>query len=386
MNPVLPAEASVPVESKTSEDLPSATEKVVPLFEPPVAGEPPLKGKPEEDSDSDMPARMALEEFYKQLKLSQDDDDMLYRKRGLESSTNVMLGFVSSPKENRACLEKLLDDPRFTIEDLLDSGLFLPADAKAKKVFRPNSQFYGMGQVGKKPKEERKNKEDKWVWGLVHPVIVPYFDETGRVVKLRPHKGGAPGNTLCGAAKVYVPRDPKRAPDVVEYFPRAVICEGEFKAASLWRIIGGGSTKKKPWGVCAIPGVNFGANYELREELNVWLSAIGCAQVIVAFDDQDKTGKPMRDKYDALIWARYLAADLARTLHIKAKVLVLPTTWRDEKGKADWDGMIAKRQAELVSKCVLPDAAHADAGLTTTAEADQATPPPTDESSSEASP
>ena len=101
---------------------------------------------------------MALEEFYKQLKLSQDDDDMLYRKRGLESSTNMILGFVSSPTENCACLEKLLEDPRFTIEDLLDSGLFLPADAKAKKVFRPNSQFYGMGQAGKKPKEERKRR------------------------------------------------------------------------------------------------------------------------------------------------------------------------------------------------------------------------------------
>ena len=45
---------------------------------------------------SEMPARLALEEFYKQLKLSQDDDDMLYRKRGLEErdEKTLMLGFV----------------------------------------------------------------------------------------------------------------------------------------------------------------------------------------------------------------------------------------------------------------------------------------------------
>ena len=49
----------------------------------------------------------------------------------------------------------------------------------------------------------------------------------------------------------------------------------------------------------------------------------------------------MRERHEALIWARFLACDLARTLHIKAKVLVLPTEWRDDKGKADWDGALS---------------------------------------------
>jgi len=93
--------------------------------------------------------------------------------------------------------------------------------------------------------------------------------------------------------------------------------------------------------VCAIPGINFGNNHDVRADLESWLQAAQCRQVVVAFDDQDKAGRPMREQHEALIWARYLAADLARSLLIKGKVLVLPTAWRDEKGKADWDGALA---------------------------------------------
>ena len=95
------------------------------------------------------------------------------------------------------------------------------------------------------------------------------------------------------------------------------------------------------WGVCAIPGINFGNNYDLRCDLEVWLQSVQCRLVVVAFDDQDKTGRPMRERYEALIWARFLASSLAQKLHVRAKVLVLPTGWRDDKGKADWDGALA---------------------------------------------
>ena len=289
--------------------------------------------------------RLVLEDFYfhPPLTLSATDAAMLLAKRGLFGETCRRLGFVSSPVENK---DKLLGlQEKHAPDELLESGLFLPEDKKHKKEFRPNSQFYGMGQKGKKPKEQRKHREDRWIWGMVHPVIIPYFDEAGRLFKLRPHKGGAPGNTLSGASKIYVPRDYQKAPDVVETFPRVVITEGEFKAAGLWQVLGAGRDDIEdighPWGVCAIPGINFGNNYDLRSELDAWLQAVQCRLVVVAFDDQDKSGRPMRERHEALIWARFLACDLARTLHIKAKVLVLPTEWRDDKGKADWDGALS---------------------------------------------
>lgn len=163
---------------------------------------------------------------------------MLRGKRGLFGDTCQRLGFVSSPVENK---EKLLGlQEKHAADELLESGLFLPEDKKRKKEFRPNGQFYGMGQKAKKPKEERKHKDDRWVWGMTHPVIIPYFDEAGRLLKLRPHKGGAPGNTLSGASRIYVPRDYKRSPDTGETFPLVVITEGEFKAP--------------PCGRCWVPG------------------------------------------------------------------------------------------------------------------------------------
>ena len=290
------------------------------------------------------PGRLVLEEFYSRLTLTDADADTLFVKRGQTEQTSRRLGFVSNPVENRKILESLCG--KFSADERLESGLWLPEDKKRKKEFRPNSQFFGYGQVGKKPGEQRKHRDDRWVWGWTHPILIPYFDEGGRLIKLTPHKGGAPGNTLSGAIRLYVPRDFKKAraaSNAVETFPRVVICEGAFKAAALWETLGAGREDGgQPWGACAIPGINFGNNYDLRSELDAWLQAVQCRQVIVAFDDQDKSGKPMRERHEALIWARYLACDLVRTRHVRAKVLVLPKEWRDEKGKADWDGALAK--------------------------------------------
>ncbi|MDE2099460.1 MAG: hypothetical protein KGL39_19570 [Patescibacteria group bacterium] len=351
-NPVIPPEVKPEAETPNAGQVKPGGDGGSPLPDsaqaacPAPADKPkPKSQKPEDEPPAfeEPPGRLALEKFYAQLKLSPADEKTLWEKRGLLSASCRALGFVSSPVENKDILEKLRDE--FSADELLESGLFLPEDKKRKKEFRPNSQFYGMGQKGKKPKEERKHRDDRWIWGMVHPVIIPYFDEAGRLFKLRPHKGGAPASTLSGASKIYVPRDPKKAPDMVETFPRVVITEGEFKAAGLWQVLGGGRDDIEdighPWGVCAIPGINFGNNYDLRAELDAWLQAVQCRQVVVAFDDQDKSGRPMRERHEALIWARFLACDLARSLHIKAKVLVLPTEWRDDKGKADWDGALA---------------------------------------------
>ena len=51
-------------------------------------------------------------------------------------------------------------------------------------------------------------------------------------------------------------------------------------------------------------------------------------------------------RYDAHIWARYLARQLSKQGY-EGKVRVLPDEWRDESGKADWDGHLAALLIQL---------------------------------------
>jgi hypothetical protein len=128
----------------------------------------------------------------------------------------------------------------------------------------------------------------------------------------------------------------------VEKFSTVVICEGEYKAAAIWQEIGGGWVEAEPVGVCAIPGISFARNIEMRADLEAWLVAVGCRRALVAFDDEDNSDRPMRLRHDAKKYARYLAIDLARKLHLTGLVVTLPVEWRNANGKADWDGAIAE--------------------------------------------
>jgi hypothetical protein len=70
--------------------------------------------------------------------------------------------------------------------------------------------------------------------------------------------------------------------------------------------------------------------------------------MVVAFDNEEKEDPKLesfkadwRKRHDAVIWARYLATALATKLRVQGQVCVLPKGWRNEKGKADWDGALA---------------------------------------------
>jgi hypothetical protein len=210
-----------------------------------------------------------------------------------------------------------------------------------------------MGQAGKKPENQRRNKDDKWVWSAsAHPVIIPYFDERGELIKLRPHKGGAPGGTIAGIPRIYVPRDFRKARatpgGLVEIFPKVLISEGEFKGGPIWVGLGPGRElwNKNPnllkpiWGAVTLPGIQMAKNYDLRCALDAWLGKVQCREVVVAFDAQDKSGKPARERIDVSVWAGYLVADIQRKLRIKASRLTLPKSWQDENKKADIDGAL----------------------------------------------
>lgn len=319
----------------------------------------------------DQPGLAVLREFYKRLRQTDEQltvlgpksfkRETLFEKRGLERRTCRQLGFCANPRDNEKLLQDLLTE--YAWEEVRASGLWLEADAKRKLPRRPNTQFCGKGQMGKKANGDRRNKDDKWLWGWCEPVLIPYFNEAGKLMKLRPHKGGAPSGTMAGRERIYVPRDYRRCADpvkaaahgagpvksetlhgagMVEKFFTVVICEGEYKAAAVWQTIGAGRPDGgEPVGACAIPGISFARNIELRADLETWLEAVGCRKVIVAFDDEDKSNKPMRLRHDAVKYARYLAIDLANKLHLRGTYAVLPQEWRNAKGKADWDGALA---------------------------------------------
>jgi hypothetical protein len=237
----------------------------------------------------------------------------------------------------------------FDWEELQASGLWVEADHKSGQGRRPNEQYHGKGQFGKKPVSERRNESDKWHWVWCEPTLIPTFNEAGELVKLRPHKGGAASGTAAGSDHSYVPRDYRTAADRVEKFFTVIICEGEFKAAVIWWLVGGGAVLRgdgrPPLGVCALPGISFAKNPAYRAELEDWLRAVDCQRVIVAFDDEDKSHKPMRQAHDSQIYGRYLATSLNLELKIPALWLPLPKSWR-VNGKADWDGGLVKLRDE----------------------------------------
>jgi hypothetical protein len=80
----------------------------------------------------------------------------------------------------------------------------------------------------------------------------------------------------------------------------------------------------------------------MRMDLERWLTDVGARRVDVAFNDEDKSDKPMRERCETQIAARMLAISLSEELHLEGRVCVLPREWRNEKGKADWAGALAR--------------------------------------------
>ena len=290
---------------------------------------------------SPLPTALLKKIKYQQVSLDEE--------RCLPPPACVALGLKANPRANESRLLEARD--LFDWEELHASGLWVEADHRQGKPRRPQAQFHGFGQIGKKPKSEQQDEDDKLHWGWSFPTSIPYFNEAGELIKLRPHKGGAASGTAAGSEHIYVPRDYRslrtatKAADRVEKFYVVIICEGEYKAAVIWWTLGAGAVLRgdgrPPVGVCALPGISFAKNPAYRSELDDWLRAVGCQRVIVAFDDEDKGDKPMRQAHDAEIYGRYLATELNMELKIPAMWLALPAAWR-VNGKADWDGAAVK--------------------------------------------
>ncbi|HEY1170997.1 MAG TPA: DNA translocase FtsK [Verrucomicrobiae bacterium] len=279
-----------------------------------------------EGGEGDDQGLVVLRRFYSQLVLRPEDLESIMAKRGLSESACVSYGFRSNGQSNLDILHGLRGE--FPEEALIASGLFL-ADERQYDL-KPNSQFYGYGMAG-------KDAQGNEVWEWNNPILIPYWDASGRLIYLRPHKGGVKGF----GSRLYV----ARAGGVMDNrrFETLVICEGEFKADAGDFVFSG---SKVGW--CALPGISQSKNPAVWSALIAYIREVNPKHVIVGFDSEEKgdpalaSFKPDKKKrYDAIIWARYLAEKLARD-GWDGRVCLLPKEWRDEKGKADWDGVLAR--------------------------------------------
>jgi len=350
-----PAGQSVPVSLPTNADL-SSTQGTSETVEGAGDAVPSFSNLGEQEDSIKAAAHEALSEFFGKLQLSESDQHNLFEKRGLTTVTVQALCFRSNPRSNQQLLEQLVEIRGWPL--MIAAGLALPADRARKLHERINSQYCGKGQI-RIPRAERTKPDIKSQWDLTEPVLIPYFDVNRSLGALRPHKGGAPTGTVASGKSLYIPRAFQPPFDEPEQFGTVVITEGEFKAAALWQTVGIGAGQfkadavaqsgvKPTYGVCAVPGISYAKTAKTRAVLEDWIRSTNCGRIIVAFDHEQKgdstlaSYEPNPDRrYDTYIYARYLAVDLARTLHLQARVCVLPDSWMNAGGKADFDGALA---------------------------------------------
>lgn len=309
-------------------------------------------GDGDEDGEPTDGALAALREFYAKTILKESDRALLRTKRGSADETIDAMGVRSGRRENRAILMEL--GRKYRAADLIRCGLWRKGESGPK----PSAQFYGFGLVGKLKKLKKAGSKlsntarvfgdpgEEEVWDWTNPALIPYFNERGELIHLRPHKGGGKGVR----ARIYVPRNPASATGV-ERFEDVIVTEGEFKGQALWETLGAGASGKA-YGIVVLPGIQQIKNPEIEDELSALLRKWGAKRVWVAYDNEDKENPTLasyqsnpRKRHDVEVWARYLAK-WAGDHWMSGRVCRLPDEWRDEKGKADWDGALARAKRE----------------------------------------
>lgn len=346
LNPVAgaPATQGGPMESgaaPASTGNPSAAQVEAPLSQ---SGDEVTPGDvPEGVPGDEVPAPLlALRWFYERLALSEEDREGLWFDRGLTAETCEALGYRSNPQSNKELLAAMADE--FPVAVLEESGLWKAGDGPSDPV-KPNPQFYGMSLVprrdekGKKVRDEEDDVVVDCVWN--NPILIPYFDEVGDLVHLRPHKGMMRDK----APRFYMARPCRgwlaKAKPVVESkrTPFGLVTEGEFKAAAVWQVC-------REVGVAAgaLPGITMVKM--LFSEVVDWLEEVEIRKVLVVYDNEEKGDEKLpgyvKDewkRYDATVWGRYLARQLGKEGY-ESRVGMLPDAWRNAAGKADWDGRL----------------------------------------------
>ena len=281
----------------------------------------------------------------------------MWKQRRLASKVQRALGFRSNDEFNKSIIERVSESYAYKARE--ESGLWHRKDGDRDLSIQ--SQFAGWG-IKKRWKDEEGN--DQSDWGYCNPILIPYFNEHHELIGLRPHKGNAKSTNLM-RSRLYVPRDHTRAPRN-ESFYHVLITEGEFKAAAVWSVLGQGAflwdncpmDPKYAWGVCAIPGISMWSNDDVWWDIYRFITLSGCKEVSVIFDNELKPAdRPPEKANDALKFAIGLAARLKRECNVQAKVGKIPDKYRDQSGKADFDGLLCQMFPEDESQSTTGKAA-----------------------------
>jgi hypothetical protein len=308
---------------------------------PSPAAEISLTGGPEEPAATKPAEPTVWDDLYSRLSLSASDRENLKRKRGFTRETIEAAGYRSSGFENRAALAPLLENYPHGL--LLSEGIAVKCpDTGEIKI---NSQLCGMGLK----KRATSTSAEEWDW--VNPILIPYRDKHGRIFKIRPHKGGLSGKSYMRSQGFELAfRSTRTRTHLYTSFlfwnrpegweKRCVITEGEHKANALAQC-----------GIpaCAVPGIQMPRNEVFFEEMVATLRDAGIREVIIAYDNEDKSHKADPwDRYDVEVYALF-ACHALRGAGFLPSHCILPEEWRID-GKADWDGALAQFGDKAESK------------------------------------
>lgn len=285
-----------------------------------------------------------MRNIYSRLTINEKDERDLFEKRGLESATVNALGFRSSSQANKGII--IEESKNVSPIGMVDSGFFNWRQGNRNGT-NINKQFLGFGFAGKYLDAKSGEKKEKWDW--VFPILIPYFNSSGDLISIRPHKGGAKSGRYQ-RPRLYVPR--KHGVGTMRGFEKVVITESEFKCAALWQMIGEGSDlpKENMFGVCGVPGISLIQNVAVWNEIVDFLNEADPSEVIVVFDNEDKEDPKLKGynedfekRFDSDIYARTLVEKISKSFPMKSVMIGrLPDEWRDRNGKADWDGVLAR--------------------------------------------
>lgn len=264
-----------------------------------------------------------LRRFLEKSVLIDEDRKELKEKRGFDDDTIDEAQLRSVRRENEKVILELVQE--FGQDKVLKAGLLNPGRPKDVDPIR---KFYF--------REEGKT------------VIIPYF-EKGKCVRLRPHKWFPKGSTLR----------PFFANEEYDSENETIITEGEFKALA---------AKQYNYQAIAVPGISSFLGDKLAgkkfTEFYEDLQIAGIGHVTFMFDNEDKSDKELptykedpEKRYDTQYYSYLMAKKINDYgADIEASIAWIPDEYRDEKGKADIDGMLAKGVKEEIFDELIQDA------------------------------
>lgn len=319
----------------------------------------------------------ALRWFYSRLVWRSEDVAAVRLRRGLETHTQRVAGLRANRFENLGLLQAMHvpGSVRFPLEVLLKAGLWERAwDARPEALnerhfpdgfvpqmvegCHPARNFFGYSLKGTERGRDGK-KHPVYAWDQ-SATLIPYFDWLPAAEEpLVGFAGVAEGEFKALAWWQIFAEDVEQMPDpdvsrLITLRPHKHFRGGASPNAYLLPPTGGviqWHGRRREVGVASLPGITYGrkrgGTWATRHELDEWLRLTQAEVVCVVFDSEEK-GDPdlpryqpeVEARFDSVTWGLALARSLGRDR--TAGLVELPEEWRDQQGKADWDGVLGR--------------------------------------------